>query len=790
MLISILLFITAGCSGKREKVASFVFRGDQLMKKGDPTRATLEYKNGLQIDPRSKGAILGLGKAYLAQKEYRQAYSLYLVSLAAEPGLDEVRLQLAWLLTFGRQGKMALEQVALLKHPEKSRREASLIKAVALMSLKRYREAVDTLAHIPGSESDKDAQMVLARAHEELKNRRAAEKAGLLWRALSPGEIDPYLFMAKVAVERDDHARAAAELRQMVEAKPEDPRRPVLEAQTLEALGLGDRARAAFERLPDSPVNLKAKADYWARCKDPAKERAALEKLAAANPADIDVVIRLAQLNEERNDQASAMAVLDKALKTGLKKPAREKMILAKATLMAMQAKWDGAITLCATLLGEDQSNMDAHLLLGKILLCRNRPGDAEIHLSQAAASRLDDVEAQVLLARSQFLSKKEPLAAITLHNALQRNPGSVPLRLELVRYYMGKNQDDLVSNLLDTGLKIHPDDISLLNTEGAFQASRKNYSGAEKSLRRIVELHKDSPAGYMALGRLMIVESRYKEAIGWFRRAFDKKGGRQAALPSLVEAYIMAKDTRSPLSLLKDESALTPKSALVQYYIGFTLEAARDFKGAEAAFSRASELSPRWLAPYKELAGLMLRDGDVNGAISKFEEAYGKSHAAPVLFQLAMLYEKAGRIEDAIRVCNELVDRSAGGPELMNDLAYFYIEHGTDKESRVKARDLIAKALAKEPDNPFFLDTAAWADYKKGDLDGAWYNIQRALADNPNAGLHYVHAAIILNARKKEKEALGYLEKALRFKGGPELYKKAQELKKEWTLHTKRQVL
>jgi tetratricopeptide (TPR) repeat protein len=781
LLILSALFLIVGCSSREEKVVSFVTRGDRLMQKGDPAHASLEYKNALQIDPRSKDAILGLGKALLALKEYRQAYSLYVVTLAASPDMDEVRLQLAWLFTLARQGERAIEQLALLQHPDKSGREATLIKAVALLSLKRYREVVDTLAHIEGGESDKNVQMVLARAHVKLKDWQGAEKAAQRWRALAPGEIGPYLFLAQVEVERKHDARAEVELQQMVAANPKDLQRPILQAQTLEALGLSKQAEAAFERLPERRATLQAKADFWRRGKNPAKERAALKKLAALSPVDVDAVIRLAQLDEEQNDQASAMAVVDSGLQTGLKKADRQKMILAKATLLAMQAKFTDAMTQCRTLLSEDQSNMDAQLLLGKILLSLDRPADAEIHLSQAAASRPENVEAQIFLARSQFMSKKEALAVLTLNKGLEKVPGSVPLRLELIRYYIGKNQVDLASNLIDTGLKIHPDDISLLKTRGAFQASRKDYSGAETSLHRIVSLQPNSPAGYLALGRLMIVEAKYREAVQWFRQALEKVGGRESALASLVEAYILQKDTPSALALLKEESRSHPESATVHYYIGLALETAHDSKGAEAAFLRASELAPRWLPPYKELAGLKLREGDVDGAISKFEQAYQQKPADPVLFQLAMLYELAGRYGDAIRACGQLVDKSAGGPELMNDLAYLYLEHGTDDKSREKAQGLISRALAKEPGNPFFLDTAAWADYRKGDLNGAWYNIQRALADNPDIGLHWMHAAIILHAQGREKEALTYLEKALRPGGDPKLYKEARELKKEW---------
>jgi predicted Zn-dependent protease len=146
------------------------------------------------------------------------------------------------------------------------------------------------------------------------------------------------------------------------------------------------------------------------------------------------------------------------------------------------------------------------------------------------------------------------------------------------------------------------------------------------------------------------------------------------------------------------------------------------------------------------------------------------------------MLYEHAGRFEDAIRVSNELVAKSAGGPELMNNLAYLYAEHPTDAQALPKAADLAAKALAKQPQNPFFLDTTAWIAYKRGELDAAWYNIQSALSRAPAEGLHCMHAAIILHERGEDKQALEYLDKAVQQKTDLNLQKQALDLRKQWT--------
>ena len=778
-----MLFSVISCSSKEEKVASFISKGDQLLEKGDPTRALLEYKNALQIDPQSRGAVLGLGNAFLAQEQYQKAYSVFVSALAANPDLDDVRLQVAWLLTMARQGQKALEEIERLKEPEKYRRKVNLIKAVAYFSLERYQDVIDTLSLVEGSGDDKNVQMLLAQTLKSLNARESMENAAERWRALDPKDPGPYLFMARIAAESGNEAGAVSELQRMVESDPGDFERVMLQARTLEVLGLVKQADAAYERLPDDSATLRAKADYWTRRGDRVKARAELENLVAVNPGEVDAVIRLGQLLIELNDTASAMALLDKTLKIELKKPDREKIVLAKATLKAQQAQWDEAKKLCETVLGEDQGNIDAHLLLGKILLGMNQLTDAEIHLSQAAASRPDNEQCQILLAQSQFLGKKEPQAVLTLKKALETNPKSLGLRMELIRYHLGKDETDQVSSIIDKGLEIQRDDIALLRTRGEFEASLKNYSKAEQSLRRIIEVRPNSAIGYIEMGRLMLLQSRNDEGIDLLRQAMDKEDGLQLALPVLVDTYLSRNEPQAALSLVKNESIRHPESALVQYYLGHTLSVTGDPQGAEAAFTRAAELSPGWLVAYNGLADAFLRQGKVSEAIAKIQEAYRINPSDHVLFQLAMLYERAGRYEDAIRVCGELVGKSVGGPELMNNLAYLYAEHGTDAQALQKATDLMAKALARQPENPSFLDTAAWVAYMRGELDTSWYKMQSALARAPAEGLHCLHAAVILHARGEGKQSLEYLDKVLQQKTDPKLQERARDLRKEWTV-------
>lgn len=188
VLVCCTLSMTA-CSTKEEKVASFISKGDRLLADNDPVRAILEYKNALQIDPKSACATFGLGKAYLKQHEYQRAYSAFKAALEPDAELDESRIEVAWLLAMGKQGEPALLEVAQIRHPEAFQPRLDLIKARALMATERPRDAVDLLLQAPdGAKTRRCRRCCCSPIRPSALPRRCGKRppGGMRWTRLIP----------------------------------------------------------------------------------------------------------------------------------------------------------------------------------------------------------------------------------------------------------------------------------------------------------------------------------------------------------------------------------------------------------------------------------------------------------------------------------------------------------------------------------------------------------------------------------------------------------------------------
>ena len=781
IMFIVLVFVASGCTSKKEKVEHFISRGDALMAEGDFTRAILEYKNALQIAPKNVDAMFSLGKAYLSQKEYKKAYGTFRAVLELNPDCDKARVEAASILSLGRQEEKALEELKLIKNPGKFGPRVHIIKARALISQGKYRRAIDILSKIKDGDKNKDVQVLLSLCFKETGQHEMMKDAVKKWRRIDAKDPASYAFMVQYAAEQGNKAEAGRQLEAMVRANPSETRLQLFRARVLERLGLMEAAAKAFENLPSDPRMMKAEADFWRRQGKNEKAKKILGEIIKKDPEDIEAAVRLAEILAVTGGIEEAYKELDKILGKKLDKEDHEKVIMAKAVLKASQGRLEEAQGLCEGVLKENQGVMDAHLLLGKILLAEGKLDKAEIHLNQVAAARPGDAKVQILLARCQLLNKKESVAGNTLKSALKKTPASQQLRLELVRYHLIKKEYDQAIDILDKGLILNEKDIPFLKTRGEIEAFRKRYDEAEKDFRHILDLRPDIPLGFMEMGRLALAEGKKEEALKWFKEAYGTKNGWQIAIPALVGTYVGNNDIDSALRLVNEEVQKRPESATAYYYLGKVLVLKKDLEKAAEAFSKATDLAPKWPQPYRGLGEVYLRQGKISEALAKVEGLYNKSPSLAAGMNLAVLYEYNGQYNDAIKTYSALSKKYGKSPIILNNLAYLYAEHSENSKDLEKARDMVAQALVQEPDNADFLDTAAWIEYKLGKFNSSWNYLQDALSKSSEVGIIQLHAAIVAHELGQTERALDYLKKAIEQKMDPQTRKKAMALKEKW---------
>ena len=129
----------------------------------------------------------------------------------------------------------------------------------------------------------------------------------------------------------------------------------------------------------------------------------------------------------------------------------------------------------------------------------------------------------------------------------------------------------------------------------------------------------------------------------------------------------------------------------------------------------------------------------------------------------LAVLYERLGDADRAIRRYESALDFAPTNVEAQNNLAYLYADRD---ENLDRALDLARSAMQQRPNNPSVADTLGWVLYKRGLYTAAVSHLKEALSrsapNNPSLPMIRFHLAQALAANGEAEQALRTVDLAL----------------------------
>lgn len=120
---------------------------------------------------------------------------------------------------------------------------------------------------------------------------------------------------------------------------------------------------------------------------------------------------------------------------------------------------------------------------------------------------------------------------------------------------------------------------------------------------------------------------------------------------------------------------------------------------------------------------------------------------------------DEVRRAHEFIKQYYERQYRSKPSAYNANNLAWTYAEGNVKLDEAWK---LAQKAVEDQPDEPHWLDTLGWVQFKRGDLAGAIKTLKRVAESDPQANYAHYHLAEVLAAAKRDREALAAVRRAL----------------------------
>ncbi|WP_434513997.1 tetratricopeptide repeat protein [Dechloromonas sp. ARDL1] len=397
-----------------------------------------------------------------------------------------------------------------------------------------------------------------------------------------------------------------------------------------------------------------------------------------------------------------------------------------QSSLLVMANRLDDLAPQLAALLEQDKPNIGSNLLhlnrmLGKITDKKAvqslidkvaAPYDllpeAHFAMAQAAANAGDNLRALIetekslqlrpawemaAIARAQLQARQSPKTAIdSLDEFVGRNPNANDARLTLARLLISEKRYDESRHHFDRLIAANPDNPDVIYPVAMLALQQGDTTTGRSQLEHLLQTDfPDKNTIHFFLGQLDQEQKKPDAALAHYRQV---AGGEQYVPARSRAAQILMQQGKldEARSLLRDTRSGTP---------------------AERTQLALAE------------SQLLREAGRHNDAYIVLDRALSaQPNDIELLYEAALTAERIGKPELLEMHIKHLLTLKPDHAHALNALGYSLAERNLRLP---EAYDLIAKALALAPEDPFIMDSMGWVLYRQGKLNEALQTLERA---------------------------------------------------------------
>jgi tetratricopeptide (TPR) repeat protein len=745
--------LLSACGGAQSRFDSHMKRGQEYFAQGDYTKASIEFRNAVQIEPKNIAARLAAGKVAEKLQHPREAYGLYQSVVDSAPDNAEGAEDFGRLLVLTRQTDEALKVIepALVKHPD----DATLLtlRAAARQQQKNNDGAIaDVERALQIDPNNEEAIQVRAGFYKQAGDLAAAHKLVEAAVVKSPKSQMLHEMLVDLALSANDPDQAVQQLSSLIQLQPGELRYR-LQLALLDARRnkLDDAQHTLEEAVKALPKNDEAKlalVDFLSSKRSPAEGEKALRDFVAKAPDDYDLRLMLGELLQRSGSSAQAIDVYNDIIKRDADGPkgliARDRL----ADIAIAQGREADARKLVDEVLAKNAHDADALTRRAEMELAKSDAPAAIGDLRAVLRDRPRSVPLQTLLARAYWLNGEPALSEQALRAALDIAPNSVAVNEDLAKLLQETHRPEKAVEVMEHVVHDAPQDVSARILLIRSYLAKPDNVAAKAAAQDLQTLAPTSGAGAYLAGLADAGQNKLDDAKKEFEQSLKLQPDAFDTLSALARLDVARGQPQAAIALLKtaaDQDAPDAKNAPVLNLLGELYLGQKDLPHAQDALTRATVTAPKWWIPYRNLALVKLAGSDTDGAIAAYKAGLALAPTDPELVsELALIYEGHGRTDEAIATYDAAYRLNPKSSGIANNLAMLLVTYRTDRASLDRARDLSAGFASSEDGR--LLDTNGWVHFKRGEYAEALPVLGRAIDKVPDSRqirFHYAMAEL-----------------------------------------------
>ena len=296
------------------------------------------------------------------------------------------------------------------------------------------------------------------------------------------------------------------------------------------------------------------------------------------------------------------------------------------------------------------------------------------------------------------------------------------------IRLYQQKKYKQAREELLQE-IRAHPGSAEAFFYLGMSEFNLGNASGAEKHMRRALELNPRSTAVQYNLGVLLLNQKRPKEAVTFLLEAARTTRPTPELSVNLVRAYLEAGENAQAVETAKSAAESLGNNPAFNLAVGKLFLAHSLFPQAGAYLEKADRLVPGTPEIVLPLADTLLHEGKPVAARQRLENVAGSSGNLPdYRYLLAQSYFYAGEKKQALEQINQAILLDPKNPIYPLTLGRYLQKYGDLKQS-LSALEQASRLNDRLPEIPYSIAVSYSMDEQ---FDVATKYLQRALQLDP----------------------------------------------------------
>ncbi len=376
------------------------------------------------------------------------------------------------------------------------------------------------------------------------------------------------------------------------------------------------------------------------------------------------------------------------------KEPQRSEHYFAKGLLLANQKHYVEAESTIRSGIKVSPDSAVGYYYLGRISVEARDFDKATTHFEQAVTLNAAFEPAYVALG-SVYEAKEDRDKAIGIYRRYLQgvNPRNREIRHHLIRLQVSAKQYDEALQELEGMLAEDPSDLDAQLRMGLVYGEQKNYPKAIQQLNQILTVR---PA-----------ELKVRDYLGYLYEETRN-------YPKAIEAY-------------RHNLTLEPAYFEGHLHLGVLQYRLKQYADAIEHLREASRLNPKQPESYIVLGLSHFQSEQYEPSLQAFLEGirYNPDNA-DLHFNAGTVYDKLNRFDDMVKSMQTTLTLDPHHADALNYLGYSYAERGVKIEEAIT---LAKQAVALRPTNGYYVDSLAWAFFKKGLLAEALTEMKRAVA-------------------------------------------------------------